>query len=368
MSIEKRGQNKYRFRAQYKKISYSVNWEGPEEQAKAMHDLFVAEVKAGKYQEQAQKEQEAKEREKRTVEYVWDLYIKSRTLEATTIINYNQSKKKLQNIMDWDIEQITKAQMLEYYLNDPNKTHYDGEYKILSQVFNFAVSLDMIAKNPISFKLKTPRKELFPELLSEDEIRKLIRAIQGYDNAVIRGILLLQISTGARIGEVLGITKECVDMQNHILHIKQQFKVLDENTRQFGLGKTKTRNSVRKVFIPEIARYDLYHLVELAADGDIVFKGHAKNYSRYQKVARHLKQICELAGIRELSTHKLRNLYTTIAHYANMNPMTISKNLGHTTMQMTESYMTKIQTKEQIESKKIDAFFDELPKKFPNAQ
>ena len=367
MSIEKRGQNKYRFRVQYKNVPYSVNWEGSEEQAKIMHDLFVAEVKAGKYQEQAKMAQEEKEKEKRTLEYVWDLYLKSKQLAAGTIITHKHAQGRMTALMQQDITTITKAQMLEHYLNDDKKTKSNNEYRILSQVLNFAVSLDIIDKNPITFKLASFHKDPFAELFNEDEITKLIQALLNEKNITVRCMFLLQIGTGARIGEILGLIKENIDTENHIMHIKQQYKIINASTQEYGIGKTKTKSSVRSVFIPTMVRQDLYEILKTKDNGDFIFADEFVNVRNKSLHANYLlERICKQAEIKRLTSHKLRNLYTTIAYYSKMSPLTISKNLGHTTMKMTESYLTVINSKTQAESQKIDNFLESFPEKSPD--
>lgn len=367
MSIEKRGQNKYRFRVQYKNVPYSVNWEGAEEQAKIMHDLFVAEVKAGKYQEQAKMAQEEKEKEKRTLEYVWSLYLKSRQLEAGTISTHKHAQGRMTALMQQDITTITKAQMLDHYLHDDKKTKSNNEYKILSQVFNFAVELDLIDKNPITFKLASFHKDSFEELFNEEEIARLIQALLNEKNSIVRCMFLLQIGTGARIGEILGLVKENIDTKNHIMDIKQQYKLLNASTQEYGIGKTKTKSSVRSVFIPTMVRQDLYEILKIKNNGDFIFAdefANVKNKSLH--VNNLLKRICKQAKIKRLTSHKLRNLYTTIAYYSKMSPLTIAKNLGHTTMKMTESYLTVINSKTQTESQKIENYLEDFPGKLPD--
>ncbi len=354
MSIEHRGGNTYRFRIQHKKIKYSTNWEGDQSQVKAMHDLFVAEVRAGKYQVVAEETAQAKNKE--TLGHIWDLYIKSKDLEAGTILNHTAAKKHFENLLDRDITSFTKSELLAHY-TAKRKTIVDYEYRKLQAVFNFAMDLDLIDKNPINFKLRTFEKESFPELLEEEEIRRLIQAIVDYDDPYIRCVLLLQITTGLRIGEALGITTDAVDTENHTIKIDKQMKVIDMHGNK-GLGKPKTKSSIRTVFVPTITREYLYPLLDQENPSErITINKITKNDITAKKTNYTLRKICAQIGIPKLGTHKLRNLYTTISHYSEMNTLTISKNLGHASVKMTESYLTKIASKEKEESEKIDRYF-----------
>ncbi len=353
MSIEHRGGNTYRFRIQHKKIKYSTTWEGDKSQVKAMHDLFVAEVRAGKYQAEAE---EAQAKNTETLGHIWDLYIKSKDLEAGTILNHAAARKHFEDLLARDIASFTKAEMLAHYTAN-RKTKVDYEYRKLQAVFNFAMDLDLIDKNPINFKMRTFEKESFPELLEEEEIRRLIQAIIDYDDPYIRCVLLLQITTGMRIGEALGITSEVVDTENHAIFIDKQIKVIGMHGKK-RLGKPKTKSSIRTVFVPKIAREQLYPLLDTENPTARISINKATKKGLTSAKARYvLKKICADIGIKKISTHKLRNLYTTISHYSEMNTLTISKNLGHASVKMTESYLTKIASKEKAESEKIDRYF-----------
>lgn len=79
----------------------------------------------------------------------------------------------------------------------------------------FNIMLDETLTKPIS---KIPEKKI--EALTIDEENKLINVLNKQEyNHKYRDIILLQLYTGMRIGEVLALSKDCIDFKNNTITI-----------------------------------------------------------------------------------------------------------------------------------------------------
>ena len=75
---------------------------------------------------------------------------------------------------------------------------------------------------------------------------------------------------------------------------------------------------------------------------------------------KELAKLCEVMDIPKITTHKLRKLAATMAAYFGINPISVSKMLGHASLNMTENYLLSMPDKQKQEAKKMDDFVREL--------
>ena len=179
------------------------------------------------------------------------------------------------------------------------------------------------------------------------------------DNPKFRVLFLTAIGCGPRISEITGFKKEDVDTNTHTLNISKQYKHIYKSDGQIGLGLgiPKTKSSKRLVHIPTFVREELYpYLLKIPADGWL-FPGR-KDTAPINRttVSYHLNQICNDIGIKKLTVHDMRRMHATISLYSGNNVMTISNNLGHTTIEMTQKYLRKLTAVDNQATKKIDDF------------
>lgn len=125
--------------------------------------------------------------------------------------------------------------------------------KELKRFFNYCIAQDYILKNycigvVIPDQVKQDREIREIEIFTEDEIKKIINKalelhpIYGY-------IIELLVKTGARQGEILGLTKDCVHADHFTICStlkRTRDKITEEN--YIGLHSTKNRSSNRIIY------------------------------------------------------------------------------------------------------------------------
>lgn len=150
----------------------------------------------------------------------------------------NFCDKPIQKVIISDIEK-SKEDMRKYSNNTISKI-----WALLYKAFKIAYSRRIIPFNimddenltkPISVK---PNKTI--EALSVKEEMQLEKALLASNN-IYNTILLLQLYTGMRIGEVLALSKDCIDLNNNTLTVYRTI-TRDSNDKVILGEHTKTYN------------------------------------------------------------------------------------------------------------------------------
>lgn len=138
------------------------------------------------------------------------------TLKQIETTCSNWINKPISEVTSDDIEQ-SKKNIRKYKNNTINKIwlHINKIFKIgiARRKIIFNPMLDETLTKPISLQETEPI-----EALTKIEEEKFISLIEQSGHKYT-DILLLQLYTGARIGEILALTKDCVDLKNNTLKI-----------------------------------------------------------------------------------------------------------------------------------------------------
>ncbi len=147
--------------------------------------------------------------------------------------------KPIQKITVEDIEDA-KDNIRQYSNNSITKI-----WRLLNKTFNIALSRRKIAFNPMNDEtLNKPisNKETRKiQALTVKEEHKLIECLKSDKvNSLYRLIVLLQLNTGMRIGEILALSEDCIDLRKNTITV---YRTLTKKGNQYVLGKhTKTYN------------------------------------------------------------------------------------------------------------------------------
>ncbi len=174
----------------------------------------------------------------------------------------------------------------------------------------------------------------------------------------------LDLVSGLRIGELLGLTWDCVDLEKGILTIKQSLiriknrkKEKENGTEKKNLyiieNTTKTKNSNRKVPLPKtavamLARYKLFQDWEkrkaagVYVDNNLLFCTALGNRIIPKNAARTFKRVSEKVGITGASIHSIRHTYATRLFEKGVAPKTVSDLLGHKNVSHTLDVYTHV--------------------------
>lgn len=254
-----------------------------------------------------------------------------------TCINFID--KPIQKIKIEDIEDC-KESIRKYSNSVINKiwTQINKTFQIAysRRKIPFNIMLDETLKKPIS---KKPEKPV--EALTIDEENKLIDILNNQEiNHKYRNIILLQLYTGMRIGEILALSKDCIDLKNNTLTVYRtltqdlQYKaIMGEHTKTFkkktGIDNGKRtfpmNNKVKNV-ITEVLKDKTTNIYSL------LFWDYSKNhYITPGEINSYLTRINRKYNIcsSSLHSHRLRHTFITRCVENGIFPKVIQNLVGH---------------------------------------
>jgi integrase len=188
--------------------------------------------------------------------------------------------------------------------------------------------------------------------LGRDELDLLIEAAE----SPWREIIATAAALGTRLGETLGITWACVDLDTGLISIEQQANA----KRQ--LARLKTETSRRRIEAPD---WLLSMLRELklrspySADDELVFCTQTGNpHSHGNVLGRGLYPALARADLPQTSFHSLRHSHASLWIKDGGDVITLSKRLGHATPQVTmTTYADEIEEANDNRKARVNALF-----------
>lgn len=200
----------------------------------------------------------------------------------------------------------------------------------LSTVFNYAKQWQWVRQNPVDELNKGPalRNERI-RFLSDDERKRLLDACRDSSNKLLYSIVVFALSTGARKGEVLGVTLEDIDLKRG--------QAVFRNTKNGESRSVPVVGQLAALLPDQIRRTNqLYDRLELPKRGRLLFA--RKDGQAPIEINRAWYAALSKSGVEDFRFHDLRH---SAASYLAMNGaslLEIAAVLGHKTLQMVKRY------------------------------
>ncbi len=350
MSIENRGENKWRFRVRKDGINYTQNFYGTEKEAEKEHMKFEVDVMRGeigsnenmKFSELSQ--------------LVLDDYIKP-NLRANSQACYITvaNNHLLPEIGNMNLNKI-KPIHVQKMINKKSKTLKPNTvatiYRELNKTFNKAIQWGLLKENPCkNIKLHKAKKVNYRELLSGEDISKLVTTISNQP-IMYKTVFSIALYTGMRQGEILGLKISDINLTDKTINVsKQQGRVMKDGKIIRESTDTKTDNSVRIIYIPnflaEIIKEYINSMKVIPADGTLFYNVKWKKiYGREWFTEKFSNTLAE-NGIPHIRFHDMRHLYATMAINAGTNVVAVAKTMGDTVETVLKNYTHGIEEEQQ---------------------
>ncbi|MBE6676855.1 MAG: site-specific integrase [Ruminococcaceae bacterium] len=189
-----------------------------------------------------------------------------------------------------------------------------------------AVDEGLITRNPsIGCKLP-PKKNGEMKVLTQAEIVRLLN--QAYDEGYYE-LFLLELTTGMRRGEILGLKWRDLNLETGELNIKRQLTTK-------GVSVPKTKNSIRTILLPP-DMLELLQDMKKNANCEWIFPSPVKEGEPRNPTAitKRFRIMLERAHCKHVRFHDLRHTFATMALENGMDVKTLSAMIGHVSSETT---------------------------------
>ena len=250
-------------------------------------------------------------------------------------------KVMLQSLTPQIIQRTYNTLFWERHLSAKTLKNIHG---VLHRALEQARKLGFIRDNPSEGAVLPRMEKPIIHTMDNEDLIAFLDAIKGnpYEN-----VLFVTVFTGLRQGEVLGLTWDCVDFENHTLLInKQHNKPKGKKTYDFSSLKNDhirlltVAGEVMDVLRRQKAwQEEQADMLGSAWDNkkNLVFTTETGRYIANQALYRNFKAIMEKLGLSDMRFHDLRHTFAVSSLKAGDDIKTVQENLGHATASFTLS-------------------------------
>lgn len=266
-------------------------------------------------------------------------------------LKWTINKIKNSKLGEMKIQDVTKNDIQEFLnsIKDLSDSYIRKLYEQFVQAYRRAEIKKYITYNPMYevIKPKSDKQTKVVEALDINVQKAFTKYLNkvSIENEPYKNIFLIQMYMGLRIGEVLALSTENIDLENKLLYVKRTLT----NDKEFAIilgNKTKTYAGNRTLPIPDFlvpifeeqlkyANENLYNLIFTTND----------NYIRTSEINKELKRIFEeelKTSSKNISTHCLRHTYGTRCVEAGMTAVVLQRLMGHKDVTVTLNTYTSV--------------------------
>jgi len=274
------------------------------------------------------------------------------------IKNSSLGNKKIQDITKKDIQDFLNS------IKDLSDSYIKKIYEQFVQAYHRAEIKKYISYNPMNEVIK-PKSNKDTKIVEALDIT-VQKAFTEYLNNVdietqaYKNIFLIQMYMGLRIGEVLALGKENIDLENNLLNVKRTLT----NDKEFAIilgNKAKTYAGNRTLPIPEFLSPIFKEQLKYANENlhNLIFTNN-NSYIRTSYVNQELKRIFKeelKVNYKDISTHCLRHTYGTRCVEAGMTAVVLQRLMGHKDVTVTLNTYTSVFNRfKEDELKKVNEY------------
>lgn len=242
---------------------------------------------------------------------------------------------------------------------------------VLHKAMKQAVMIGYIKVNPTDACVlpRVEKKEV--SFIEEDGIKALLNVIKGHQ---FEKVYKVDLFTGMRQGEILGLTWDCVDFDAGILTVNKQLQKEHVKGGQYSLVSCKT-DRVRRIkpasFIMDTLKQQRIKQKEerLRAGGawcndwNLVFTNEVGGHLCATTVYNHFKKLVKAIGLPSVRFHDMRHTFAVLSLQNGDDIKTVQANVGHSTAAFTlDVYAHVSQKMQQDSADRMQGYFEGLSK------
>ena len=247
-------------------------------------------------------------------------------LRATSFNRQRQSAAKISAIAGISLDKLTGTDiqsLYNSYTDSLSSSSIKKIHQLLFAAYKKAIALRMVEYNPMSavepVKMITKKIEIF----TFSEILRLFRVLRRDRHyKKYHDIFYIALTTGCRIGELLALKSDNIDIRSREIHIEYS----KANIKGSSFTKPKTKSGDR--LIPIIFNKSLLILSKLENNPGFIFTTSTGTAYSYQNLHKAWLKICELAKTNK-TIHVFRHTFCTVALARGIPLLEVSRIAGH---------------------------------------
>ena len=194
--------------------------------------------------------------------------------------------------------------------------------QVISSAMELAKSQKLITANPTDGCALPKVEHQEMKTLTADQLVAFFREAK---NSGVFEMYYLELATGLRRGELLGLKWDDINLETGVIHVKRQVARINGEVVEAPL---KTKNSYRTLSIGADAVEILKEQRDKVA-GEYVFPSPNGGPISPDSVLHMLHRVLERAGLPKIRFHDLRHTFSTLALQNGVDVKTVSSMLGH---------------------------------------
>jgi len=250
-------------------------------------------------------------------------------------------------------------------LNDQGLSPRTIQYahRVLSMALGQAVENEILMKNPAKSTNLPKQHKKEARALTREEQSVFLEALKGdpKENAI-----RFALTTGVRVGELLGLSWDDIDMEQTKIRITKNLQRIDS---KIVISTPKTAKGKRDIPLIEEAiqilkRQNKRQLEQRLKAGsawqknNYVFTTAIGSPLDKDHINRTLRRVCEKANIKPFSVHTLRHTFATRGLEAGIGLKVMQEILGHASLAVTaDTYSHVMPDKKRESMEKLEGMF-----------
>jgi integrase len=272
---------------------------------------------------------------------------------------------KVQDISKKDIQKLILTMQKESGLKSGSINKFIQDVKAL---FNYAVAEGIIGTSPataVKFLAKNKAEML---IWTAQEFDQFYNAVSvGTKNKLVSEFMLILFLTGMRLGEGLGITEKDIDFDKRTLSVNKSLHTEKGIGWVEGQTKTKTfrtialsNRAVECLKRSIIRKKEMQMAAKFWNDYPYIFVGRmGKPFDKSYLHKIIIKKFIPQLGLPKITIHGLRHTFASTMIQQGVNPLIISKQLGHAKVSMTlDTYSHLFENDLHLAADKMDKYLD----------
>ena len=249
-----------------------------------------------------------------------------------------------------NLKQNGRIKNTSYYGNGLSDQTVRGCHTTLRSALEMAVSKKLISRNPADGCRLPPAKPREMQVLATDEVQRLL--IQAREDSCYE-LLLLEIATGLRRGELLALQWDDLNFKTGTLRVERQ---IHRAKGELVISQPKTKAANRMIILPA-PLLSILKEYRQQVHSRWLFPSPRKDDLPLDpaSVRKHLTTILERAGCKHIRFHDLRHLFATMSLEHGMDVKTLSTVIGHVSSSTTLNIYAHVTDEmRQTAARKID--------------